>query len=213
MLAISYDPMKTMYRVRRSFTLKNNKSEEPETYLGASLAKMVTANVVECWTMSPEKYCKVAVQNVESTLKAHGRRLPSNCIAPLKSGYCPEFNTAPKLKADGVQQYQELIGVLRWEIEIGRVEILLEVSHMSTHLALPRIGHLENLYHVFGFLKEKPKMRLAFDPAHPQISENVFQKYGWQDFYCDATEAIPGDVPEPRGNNMSTHFIVDAELA
>ena len=77
---------------------------------------------------------------------------------------------------------------------------MLEVSLMSTHLALPRISHLENMYHVFGLLKEKPKIRLVFDPAHPQISENMFQQYDWQDFYRDETEAILGDMPEPRGN-------------
>ena len=94
-LAISHDPMKTMNGVRRSFTLKGNKVEEPETYLGASLAKMATADGVECWTMSSEKYCKAAVHNVESTLNAHGRRLPSKCRAPLKLGYRPELDTTP----------------------------------------------------------------------------------------------------------------------
>ena len=29
-------------------------------------------------------------------------------------------------------------------------------------------------------------------------------------FYCDTTEAIPGDMPTPRGNPMSTHCFVDA---
>ena len=112
-LAITHDTVKTMDGVRRSFTLKNDKSEEPETCLGASLKKMATADGVECWTMSSKKYRKAAVQNVESTLDAHGRRLPSKCRDPLKSVYHPELDTTPELKADGVHQYQDLIGVLR----------------------------------------------------------------------------------------------------
>ena len=48
-----------------------------------------------------------------------------------------------KLKADGLQLYQEMIGSLQWAVEIGRVDILLEVALMSKHLALPREGHLE----------------------------------------------------------------------
>ena len=87
--------MKTMDGFRRSFTLKNVKAEEHETYLGASLANMATADGVECWTMSSEKYCKAAVQNVESTLNAHGRILPSKCSAMLKYGYRPELYTTP----------------------------------------------------------------------------------------------------------------------
>ena len=101
-LAISHDPMKKMDGVRRSFTLNNDKAEEPETYLGSSLENMATADGVEFWTMSSEKYCKAAVQNIELTLNAHCRRLPSKCRAPLKLGYRPELNTTPELKADGV---------------------------------------------------------------------------------------------------------------
>ena len=98
---------------------------------------METADSVEFWTMSSKTYCKAAVHNVESTLNARGRRLSSKCRDPLKSGYRPELDTTPELKAGGVQQYQALIGVLRWAIEIGRIDILLKVSLMSTHLALP----------------------------------------------------------------------------
>jgi hypothetical protein len=42
------------------------------------------------------------------------------------------------------------------------------------------------------------------------IKERMFTKYDWQDFYHDVTEAIPGDMPIPRGNPMSTHCFVDA---
>ena len=72
---------------------------------------------------------------------------------------------------------------MRWEIKIGRIYIILEVSFMYTHLALPLIGHLEHLYHVFGLPKAKPKMKFSFDPSHPEISENMFQEYYWQYFY------------------------------
>ena len=174
---------------------------------------MVTADGVEFWNMSSEKYCKSAVQTVELILNVHDRILPSKCRSPLRLVYRSELYTTPELKSDGVQKYQELIGVLRWAIYIGRVDILLEVSLMSTHLALQRIVHLENLYYVFGFLNKKLKMRLVFDPAHTQISENMSQQYDWQDFYRDATEAIPGDMPEPRGNSMSTHCFFYADLS
>ena len=89
------------------------------------------------------------------------------------SVYRPDLDESPELKADGVQYYQELIGVLRWTVEIGRVNILYEVSTMSTLLAMPRIGHLEQLYHVFGYLKQNPKRKLAFDPDHPRVMRVV----------------------------------------
>ena len=64
---------------------------------------------------------------------------------------------------------------------------------------MPIIVHLEQLHHIFWFLKEKPKLRLAFDPAHYQLSGNIFQKYDWQDLYLDAEEATPRDIPILRG--------------
>jgi hypothetical protein len=67
------------------------------------------------------------------------------------------LETSAELKADGVQYFQELIGVLRWAVEIGRVDILLEVSLLSTYLAMPREGHLEQALHIFGYLKIHPK--------------------------------------------------------
>ncbi len=36
-----------------------------------------------------------------------------------------------------------LIGMLQWMVEIGRVDILTEVSLMSSYMAMPREGHYQ----------------------------------------------------------------------
>jgi len=212
-LSISHDPMKTMEGIKTNFKLKGDKVAKPDIYLGAELSEMDVGNGVECWSMSAAKYCKSAVDNVQEELAKQGRRLPSKCVSPLSSNYTPETDTSEELKADGIQRYQELIGVLRWATEIGRLDILLETSWMSAFLASPRIGHLEQVYHMFGYLKEHPKRKLAFDPTHPMIDEWRFQRHNWGDFYHDTKEAIPGDMPELRGNAVSSHCFVDADLA
>jgi hypothetical protein len=51
---------------------------------------------------------------------------------------------------------------------LGRLDILLE---MSSYLAAPSEGHLEQVLHIFGYLKRIPKKRLAFDPDYPEIDE------------------------------------------
>ena len=160
--------------------------------------------------MSAEKYVNSAVTNVEEALAKKGLRLPTKCYTPLSTDYRPELEVSPELKSDGVQLYQELIGVLRWAVELGRVDILLEASLMSAYMAMPREGHLQQLYRMFGYLKLYPKRKIAFDFQHPAISEKAFHKFDWYDFYRDATEAIPSDMPKPRGNPMSTHCFVDA---
>ena len=113
------------------------------------------------------------------------------------------------MNAEGLQVYQELIGILHWAVKIGRVDILLEVSLLSSQLAFPRVGHLQAVYRVFGYLKQVPKRKLYFDPRKPMISEDIFQKFDWEYFYPDACEPIPLDIPIPRGKSVSTHFFVD----
>ena len=100
--------------------------------------------------MSPAKYVKAAVENVKETLAKYEKRLTGRCVAPLRSGYRTETDDSAELEGDGLQYYQEFICVLRWIVELGRVDILFETSLMSEHLALPRIGHLEQVIHMFG---------------------------------------------------------------
>ena len=41
------------------------------------------------------------------------------------SSYWTETDTSPELKDEGATQYQEMVGVIRWAVELGRVDILL----------------------------------------------------------------------------------------
>jgi hypothetical protein len=52
-----------------------------------------------------------------------------------------------------------------------------------------------------------------YAPSHPEINENRFQKCDWEEFYRDASQAIPENKPEPRGKSMSAHCFVDANHA
>ena len=118
-----------------------------------------------------------------------------------------------ELKADGLQWYQELIGQLRWAVELGRVDILLEVSLLSQHLALPREGHLEQVLHIFGFLKDNKKLRIMFDCSQPEMDEKWFKEYEWIDYYRYAEEKVPANMPEARGLSVTLSMFVDASHA
>ena len=79
-----------------------------------------------------------------------------------------------------------MIGILHWAFKIGRLYILLEVSLLSSQLALLRVGHLQAVYIVFGYIKKVPKCKPCFDPRKPMMSEDIFHKFDWEDFYPDA---------------------------
>ena len=212
-LHVSFEPMKTMNGIKEKFKIKNDKIEEPDIYLGASITKMMNNNGSECWAMSSDSYCSSLVKNVEESLQKKGLRLPSKCITPLKFGYKPELDSTNELKEEGIQLYQEIVGSLRWAIEIGRVDILLETSLMSTYLAMPREGHLEQVFHIVGYLKNNKKLKIMFDSSRPHVNEKWFKEYDWFDFYRDAKEAIPSNIPEARGLPVDISMFVDANLA
>ncbi|KAL7478074.1 hypothetical protein ACHAWX_000108, partial [Stephanocyclus meneghinianus] len=79
----------------------------------------------------------IAVRNVEEYLQKKGEKLVVKAPTPLSNGYRPEIDLSPELEELDTAYYHSLIGVLRWIVEIGRVDISIEVSMMSSHLALP----------------------------------------------------------------------------
>ena len=212
-VAISHRPDIIMDGIKATFKLKGDKVEVPSMYLGATLEKKATKGNKECWAMDSSKYIQEAIKNVENKLAEHQKGLPKAATPFSKQDYHPAHDTSPELDADDANYFQELIGVLRWGIEIGRIDILLEVSLLSTHLALPRRGHLLQVYNIFGYLKYASRRRLYFDPTIPKIPLSGFKQYDWQDFYKDAKEEMPHNMPEPRGNSVSMYCFVDASHA
>lgn len=172
-LVISFDPMTIMKELQKSVKFKNDKIEPPSNYLGARL-QLKTINDVECWSITSIDYVKAAVQNVETSLKTKRWRLPGRATTPMINSFVPELDASPELEADNIQFFQELIGMLRWATEIGRVDVLLETSLLSQYQAAPREGHLEQALHIFAYLKHRPKLSLYFDPSLPRIDYGEF---------------------------------------
>jgi hypothetical protein len=122
----------------------------------------------------------------------------------MNNNYTPELDVTEELNEEDVTFYQELIGVLRWATEIGRVDILLEVALLSQYSASPREGHLEQLLHIFAFLRRHPKLTLYLSPELPLMDFGEFrtQKDDFSELYRDAEEQMPHRMPMPRGRSL-----------
>ena len=83
--------------------------------------------------------------------------------------YNPELDAMNGLYQDKIITFQELIGILQWEIEIGRLGILFEVSNLSSYQAEPREGRLDQIYHIFDYFKNNTNPTLYFYPQDPNI--------------------------------------------
>ena len=105
------------------------------------------------------------MDNVEEYLSNKAEKLSAKALTPLKSNYRPEIDITEELGEDESSYYQSLTGVLRWIVELGRVDICCEVSMLSSHLALPRCGHLAQVLHMFAYLKSHANSEMLYDPS------------------------------------------------
>jgi hypothetical protein len=156
---------------------------------------------------------KNAVQNVKLLLNEEGCGLKATAKTPFSTTYRPELDTTDELGDELLSRYLQLIGVLRWADELGRIDIYYEVSVLSQHLALPRVGHLEAVYHIYAYLMKYDKSRIVFDPADPIIDDQQFPDVDWTEFYGDMEEELPPRMPEPLGNLVNISVSVDANHA
>jgi hypothetical protein len=212
-LTVSHDPQSIMKQIKAIYRLKDGIAP-PEVYLGANISQHYhPGDEKPRWAMSSDDYVKEALRNVEQTLKESGQTLSNKAETPMTTNYHPELDATPVLDDNEANYYQAQIGVLRWACELGRVDILLEVSLLSSYTAQPRAGHLDQLLHIFAYLKKHKRSKVVFDDTSPVFSETRFKEVDWTDQYGDIKEAIPPDAPEALGNSVHQSCFVDADHA
>ena len=212
LLVVAENPGKTLSLIDQHFLLKPDSIGVPKRYLGANVGKYkFPGDDKEYWYMGSEHYVKEACRNVERFLEKHDRQLKSKAPTILPSGYVPELDGTKELDDEMTGMYHQYIGVLRWAVELGRVDICGEVSMMAAHSALPRVGHFEAVMHMFAYLKTHERSKVVLDSSYPVLPEVV--KHDWETFYGKVKEEEPPDAPEPRGQPVNMVTFVDASHA
>jgi hypothetical protein len=124
-----------------------------------------------------------------------------------------EMDVTPELSPVMANYCQTQIGVLRWCVELGHIDIVTEVSLLSSHLCLPREGHLNTVFQLFSHLANNHNARVVFDPTYPVIDKYAFVKANWKAMYGDVKEALPPDAPLPLGKEVDLRLYVDSDHA
>jgi len=216
-LAVSEFPRKIMDFLSKNYTLKDGSVQEPEMYLGAEIRKCKIAGSEDPdkvrWGMSSDLYLKRALADVELELEKAGKYLNPKAVTTLPVKYHPELDVTPELDPERASYYMSLIGILRWGVELGRVDILHAVAMMSSFMASPREGHLDNVLHIFSYLKKHPQSVMVFDDSVPQFDEERFNVVDWSNQYGNEQEANPPNAPEFRGKKVTMTCFVDASHA
>jgi len=156
------------------------------------------------------------VRNVETHMDGLGLALKKKVSTVLPHEYKPEVDVSKECNEEEGSQCHQRIGVLRWAVELGRVDICTEVSMMAAHCAMLRKGHLDAVWHMFAYLKRHDRSKMVFDSRSPTFSvkTNELPMPDWLDFYKDMKEQVPHeghDAPEPRGQSVELTVFVDTD--
>ncbi len=199
--------LEEFYRLKDGFA-------KPTRYLGAEVKEWTFPEdrTRIRWALSSVQYVKEAIRNIETYLCQHNRTL-WKASQPYPSSYHPELDITPLLDEEGINFYQSQLSILRWMVELGRLDIYINVSLLSSYLTQPRQGHLEAIYHIYGYLKAHNTSTMVFDDDYLPWKSADFPAYNWTDFYQDAKEEIPSNAPKPRGNPVQMNVFVDANHA
>jgi hypothetical protein len=127
-LVIAMDPQAIITDIDNKFKIKEGSTGEPTQYSGAAISKYYLKDGTWAWAMSSDTYIKAAIANVEGFLKARGeKQLKSKTSCVLPSGWKPEIDVTDLLTESDAGYYQSQIGVLRWSVELGQIDIVTEV--------------------------------------------------------------------------------------
>ena len=63
---------------------------------------------------------------------------PTKSLSPLEPGDHPELDDSELLDAEGMQQYQSLIGTFQWIVALGRFDVACPVMTMSSFRVAPQ---------------------------------------------------------------------------
>ena len=74
-------------------------------------------------------------------------------------------------------------------------------------------GHLEQIPHIFAYLKQYGRSTLVFDDSTPDFNETCFVKADWSEYYPNAAELILPKMSKPCGKAVTTTCFVDTDHA
>ena len=214
-LCIGMKAKEELETLDRYFQMKPGSITDPDFYLGNKLKPVTLPSGVVAWGMSSSKYVQEAVNKIDSILakSSLNKALKRNARSPWPSGYEAELDASQELKDDEINIYQQFIGVLQWIVELGRVDIITEVSMLASYLASPRDGHMDAVIHLYSWLRDHHNGRLVLDPSYPDIDQKNFVRRDWEHFYGDVSEPLPPDMPKPLGKDVDLRLYVDSSHA
>jgi hypothetical protein len=138
---------------------------------------------------------------------------PKEYTSPLEKGDHPEIDNTEELYEEGIKRYQTMIGCLQWVVALGRFAIQTSTMTMSRFQAAPRIGHLNRLKRMYGYLKKFASAAIRVRLLEPDLGDLPDEDFDWCHSVCGHIEELtPRDTPRPLGNAVTTIMYTNANI-
>eukprot|EP00934_Nitzschia_sp_Nitz4_P001939 Nitzschia sp. Nitz4//scaffold485_size5303//233//968//NITZ4_009229-RA/size5303-snap-gene-0.0-mRNA-1//1//CDS//3329552890//1939//frame0 len=166
--------------------MKKDAIGKPKYYLGAKVTEVTLENGVKAWGMSSSKYIQVAVRKSGRQAQTEGRKLIARGPTPFPVEYAPELDTSRELEAEEANFFQSQIGILHWMVELGRIDIMMEVS-----ISRNAIGFYGDVKEAIPMNAPKPRgkevdLQLFVDSSHGDDKVNRRSRSGYFIFMNNA---------------------------
>ena len=158
LLHLHHDPQVFMNKLKVVYRLNNGSLGPLTWFLGAKVEKLELGYGSVYWLETSREYCHAAIENVDNILELDGN-WPLKVFGtksgerPFLGPYRPGIDVMKVLGYDLHYWYLYIIGVIRWAIELGRIDIMKRVSVLPKHQCNQREGQMNSLYRIFWYLK------------------------------------------------------------
>jgi hypothetical protein len=106
-----------------------------------------------------------------------------------------------------------LLGAMQWAISLCRFDIATAVMTLGRFRVAPRVGHMDRLKRVCGYLRKYPDAAIRFRTGIPNYDDHEIPKHDWMySVYGETSEEMPSGMPTPKGKPIRTTSFVDANL-
>ena len=147
-LVLSHFPVAIMKALEDFYRLKDG-YEKPTRYLGADILQWRFPEDDKLrWGLSSSQYVKEAIKNIELDLTQKDQHLPGRASTPMPLNYRPELDSSPLLNDEETNYFQSQISILRWAVELGRIDIYVDTAMLSQHLVYPCQGQVIYLLYI-----------------------------------------------------------------
>ena len=132
-----------------------------------------------------------------------GESLPQ-VKSPLDKNDHPKLDNSELASDDLITKFMCMVGQLQWAVTLGRYDILAHAMSMSRFRLAPKVGHIERMKRIYGYVSRTKHYALRFRTDEPNHMHLPDLEYDWTRIYGNVLEEIPKDAREPLRKSVTT---------